>query len=99
MTTYFITRHEGAREWAARKGIRVDATLDHLEVASIQPGDTVIGVLPVHLAAQVCERGARYFHFAIDLPPEMRGRELTADELEHFDARIEEYHVLRAGPA
>ena len=50
--------------------------------ASIAPGDTVIGVLPVNLAARICERGAHYLNLSLDLPAEARGRELSADELE-----------------
>jgi CRISPR-associated protein Csx16 len=93
MTTLLITRHPGAIEWAARRHLAVDRQLDHLDPADIQPGDTVIGVLPVNLAATVCSRGGRFFSLSLDLPPELRGRELTADQLEACGARLEEYHV------
>jgi CRISPR-associated protein Csx16 len=59
----------------------------------LQVGDTVIGSLPVHLAAAVCEAGARYFHLQIDVPREARGRDLTADDMVEYIARIEEYMV------
>lgn len=93
MTTWFITRHSGALEWAARQSIFVDHTCVHLDIARIEPGDTVIGTLPVHLAAGVCERGARYLHLALEIPPDARGRELSANELEAFGARLEEYRI------
>jgi CRISPR-associated protein Csx16 len=95
MTTYFVTRHGGAREWAEEQGIIVDRIIDHLDVEIIQPGDTVIGILPVNLAAEVCARGGRYFHLSIDLPPEWRGRELSAANMRCFGARIEEYLLER----
>lgn len=95
MTTYFVTRHPGALEWAARQGLSVDFQLSHLEVAMIQPGDTVIGILPLNLVAEVCARGARFFNLSLTVPPEARGRELSADELEQFGARVEEYRVER----
>jgi CRISPR-associated protein Csx16 len=95
MTTYFVTRHPGAIAWAARQGLKVDRQLDHLDVAIIQPGDTVIGILPVNLAAEVCARGGRFFNLSLTVPPEARGRELSADELEQFGARVEEYRVER----
>jgi len=98
MTTYFITRHPGAVEWAARQGIHVDRQLAHLDVTEVKPGDVVIGTLPVHLAAEVCARGGRFFNLSLDVPPEARGRELSADELESFDARIEEYRVEAVPP-
>jgi CRISPR-associated protein Csx16 len=80
--TLFLSRHPGAVEWARRQGLVVDQWLAHLEVAQVLPGDTVIGTLPIHLAAQVCARGGRYLHLSLDVPPQWRGRELTADELE-----------------
>lgn len=95
MTTYFITRHAGALDWAARHGIHVDRSLVHLAIESVEPGDTVIGTLPVHLAARVCARGARYLHLTLETPPEARGRELSADELDAFGARLEPYRVER----
>lgn len=93
MTVYFITRHPGAMAWARREGIAADQIIDHLEVAAVQSGDTVIGVLPVNLAAQVCARGARYLHLSLELPPDMRGRELTAEDMQRLGARLEAFHV------
>ena len=95
MTTYFVTRHSGARDWAAQEGIVVDEVVSHLDTTVIAPGDRVIGSLPVNLAAEVCGRGGRYLHLSVDLPPELRGRELTAEEMRACAARIEEYRVER----
>lgn len=93
MTTYFVSRHPGAREWARQEGIEVDAVVEHLDATTIQPGDTVIGSLPVNLAAEVCGRGARYLHLTLELPFELRGKELTAAEMRRCGARIEEFHI------
>jgi CRISPR-associated protein Csx16 len=93
MTTYFVTRHPGARDWAAEEGIRVDQVIDHLDTALIQPGDTVIGSLPVNLAAEVCARGGAYLHLSIDLPRDLRGRDLSAEQMRACGARIEHYLV------
>lgn len=98
MTTFFVTRHPGAREWAEQEGVHVDQMVDHLDIAIIQPGDTVIGTLPVNLAAEVCLRGARYLHLSLDLPHGKRGAELTADALRAFNARLEPYAVKRFSP-
>ena len=93
MTTWFVTRHPGAVAWAQRRGLAVDRQLAHLAPEQIAPGDTVIGTLPVNLIARVCARGGRYLHLSLDLPAEARGRELTADELERYGARLEAYVV------
>lgn len=95
MTTLLVTRHPGAVEWAARQGVLADRRLDHLDPGIVQPGDTVIGVLPVNLAAEVCARGGRFYNLSLNLPPEARGRELTADELDRYGARLEEYRIKR----
>jgi CRISPR-associated protein Csx16 len=93
MTTFFVSRHPGAVEWAARKGLAVDERVAHLDTARIQPGDVVIGTLPVNLAAEVCRRGGRYLHLSLELPFALRGRELSADDLERYGARLEAYAV------
>jgi CRISPR-associated protein Csx16 len=95
-TTYFVTRHAGAVEWAARQGIAIDRTVPHLDPSEVRPGDVVIGTLPVHLAAEVCASGARYLHLALELPPDRRGFELTAEEMTRCGARLVEYRVERS---
>ncbi len=95
MTTYLITRHSGAVDWAARHGISVDRTMSHLRIEDIRSGDVVIGILPVHLACEICTKPARYIQIAMDLPEECRGIELTADAMERYNARLAEYHVQR----
>jgi CRISPR-associated protein Csx16 len=54
-----------------------------------------MGTLPVNLAAEVCARGGRYLHLTLDLPPEARGRDLSAEEMERFGARLTEFFVTR----
>ncbi len=94
MTTFFISRHPGAREWAAEEGIVVDRQIAHLDTEIIQSGDVVIGTLPVNLAARVCQRGGRYLHLSLELPPDWRGRELSADDLCQIGAQVQEYRIV-----
>ena len=99
MTTWLITRHPGARQWALEQGLHVDRHCAYLEPALIEAGDTVIGSLPVHLAAAVCERGARYLNLSLDLPEHMRGRELSPEELAAFHARLEAFSITQPARA
>lgn len=94
-TVWFVSRHSGAVEWARRRDLKVDRQVAHLDPTEVQAGDMVIGTLPVNLAAKICKRGARYFHLALDLPPELRGKELDADEMERFGAELEEYLIQK----
>jgi len=93
MTCYFVSRHPGAMAWMQAEGIRVDRCIEHLDVSLLQPGDTVIGTLPINLAAEVCQRGGRYLHLSLNLPLEWRGRELSADDMRQCAARVEEFFV------
>ncbi len=95
MTTFFVSRHPGAAEWVRVQGLAVDRAVAHLDPAVVGPGDTVIGTLPVNLAAGICASGARYLHLTLDLPPEWRGRELTAAQMTACGARLEEYRVQK----
>ena len=71
----------------------MDKLIAHLDPELIQPGDVVIGTLPVQLAAEVCVRGGRFFNLTLDVPPQSRGRELSADDLQAFGARLEAFEV------
>lgn len=100
MTTWFVSRHPGAIEWMARQGMFIDQPVDHLDIQAVVGGDCVIGTLPIHLAAAVCERGARYLHLEVNVPRELRGQELAAEQLQALGARLTEFVVRhRHGPA
>ncbi len=98
MSVYFVSRHPGAKDWAAEEGIAVDQVIDHLEIDRVDPGDVVIGSLPVNLAAEVCARGGRYLHLSLELPFELRGKELTATEMRGCGAKVKEYRVIPVPP-
>ena len=94
-TAWFVSRHPGAIEWAKRQNLAIDCWVEHLDPAQVKTGDVVIGTLPVNLAADVCTRGARYFHLALNVPAAWRGRELTMDDLQLLAAQIVPYCVAR----
>ena len=93
MTTWFVSRHPGALHWIQQHGPAFDRHVPHLDPAQVQPGDTVIGSLPVNLAAQVCERGASYWHLSLQLPAEARGRELGVQELLALGATLQRFDI------
>lgn len=54
-----------------------------------------MGTLPVHMVARLVRAGAIYYHLVIDIPPGLRGRELSASELDRLGARLERYVAER----
>ena len=67
----------------------------HLDLRLVASGDEVFGTLPIHLAAAVCEKGARFFHLALDVPESLRGQEIDLSTMETLGARLEEFVILR----
>ena len=91
--TWFVSRHPGAIEWAQRQSLVIDRWIEHLDPEQVKADDIVIGTLPVNLAAEVCNRGARYLHLSLQLPVEWRGRELTMTELLAGSAKLQAFHI------
>lgn len=94
--TWIITRHPGAAAWLAVRGVQGEQVA-HLDVARVAVGDTVIGTLPVNLAAEVCALGARYYHLSLRLPSNLRGVELSPEEMDRCGAVLRRYHVQPVG--
>lgn len=93
MVTWFISRHQGAIEWIKQQSIQIDRFETHLDVEQVQAGDTVIGTLPVHLAAKVCEKGAKFLFLAVDISEQQRGTELNADELNQQGCQLIPFYI------
>lgn len=93
MKTWLITRHSGAIEWFKHTGQHFDHHQAHITMDNIRPNDRVYGSLPIHLVEEICSRGAEYWHLSLDLPAHLRGQELTAEQLNQINARIERFIV------
>jgi CRISPR-associated protein Csx16 len=98
MTTFFVSRHPGALAWIQKHGVAYDRHLPHLDMAAVRAGDTVIGSLPVNLAAEVCARGASYRRLSLKVAAADRGRELSAAELDRHEASLTNYFIKEECP-
>jgi CRISPR-associated protein Csx16 len=90
---WVVTRHAGAATWVqTRLGCPV-RTVAHLHEHEIEPGARYHGVFPLNLAAAICRAGAECWAIAMELPPTLRGQELSAAQLDALGARLVRYEV------
>ena len=95
MTIWFVSRHPGAVVWARQNGVAFDRRVAYLDTRRIGAGDTVIGSLPVNLAADVCARAAAYWNLSLRVAEQDRGRDLSAEELRAYNATMEHYEIRK----
>lgn len=93
MAVWFISRHQGAIDWIKQQPIQIDRFESHLDVNLIQAEDTIIGTLPIHLAAEVCQKGAKFYFLSVNVRPEQRGTELTVKDLIAQNCTIEPFYI------
>ncbi|ASM77891.1 CRISPR-associated protein [Vitreoscilla filiformis] len=93
-----ITRHPGAVQWV-RHLLSPTAveSLPHLHTQDIDPNVSYYGVFPLNLAAAICAAGAECWALTLDMPPELRGQELSAEQLRALNATLVRYDVQRVG--
>lgn len=97
MKTLFVSRHPSSIRWIRWQPVHIDEFHENCPIEAIASGDIVIETLPMHLAAAVCAKGARYIALTMDIPVKWRGRTLTDEELAACDVRLVEFAVAEKG--
>ena len=93
---YLVTRHLGTRQWLKERISDEVIHLSHLDNPEcLMRGDVVIGVLPIKMVAEICILGAFYLNIEIDIPRNLRGQELTAQQIERLGAKLVEYRAQK----
>lgn len=95
MAVWFISRHQGAIDWVKQQSIHIDHFVSHLDTQAINANDIVIGTLPVNLAAQVCQQGARFYFLSANLTADQRGTELSAEQLTQQGCSLQPFFVQK----
>ncbi|MUK39228.1 CRISPR-associated protein Csx16 [Aliivibrio fischeri] len=94
--TLFVSRHPATIEWAKMKGLAIDAWVEHLdESVLLNHGDHIVGTLPINIVEALNSKGVMYSHFSLNLKKELRGKELTMEELLSCQPRLDGYTVTR----
>jgi CRISPR-associated protein Csx16 len=88
-----ITRHPGAADWVMQQLSHQVQVVSHLAPDEIEPGGAYYGVLPLNLAAAICAQGSVCWVISVNMPPELRGQELSAKQLDELGAELVRYDV------
>ena len=95
MEKVVVTRHRALVDYLIEEGIVSEdvPVLTHATMDDVR-GKHVIGVLPLRLAAAA----AVVTEVPLNLPPELRGKELTVEEVRRYAGPPVTYEVRRADP-
>lgn len=83
-----VTRHEALVEYFSNMGITFDKVITHATAEDVT-GNDVYGVLPLHLASL----SNTVTTVDMDLPAEMRGKELSLTDIETYFTGMSTYKV------
>lgn len=85
-----VTRHAAMKSFLIEKGVADESTpvLPHASEEDVR-GKEVAGVLPMHLAALT----ATFTTVELALPLEMRGKELTLDDMKRYCKGLHTYII------
>lgn len=87
MKNLIVTRHPALVEFLREKGIECEL-ITHATVEDVK-GNHVYGVLPIHLAAE-CEL---FTEVAMMVPQELRGCELTLEQIKQLNPTLRTFKV------
>lgn len=83
-----VTRHPALVDYLAELGIVAEEVITHATAEDVA-GKHVIGVLPLHLAALT----VTVTTVPLNIPPELRGEELTLEQVREFAGTPATYYV------
>ena len=90
MEKILITRHEALVEFLQKQGLKFDMVVSHADAETVN-GKDVYGVLPLHLAALA----NTITSVDMNLPAEMRGKELSLEDVERYFVGFATYKVSK----
>lgn len=88
-----VTRHQSLSAYLKELGYTFGVEITHVEDTTLIQGKTVAGVLPMWLA-ELCHE---FTEITLSIPPEMRGIELSIEQMHEYFKGISTYQVNRVG--
>ena len=97
MKVLIVTRHTATVEWIKSTLLPTDevSVVVHYAPGMEDSFDYVVGILPMNLVADMYVHNPqiRYYQVVMDVPEEYRGKELTIEQMDAFNARFVHYYV------
>ena len=95
MKVYLISRHKGTIEYFKERIPDIEV-IEHLDdINAIEDNSTIYGNLPINLIEKlVNEKNCRFILVTLNVPKELRGQELTKEQLEKY-MELYEFVCLR----
>lgn len=92
METVIITRHKALVDYLIEKNIisKKTKTIEHATIEDIKDKH-VIGILPLNLACYT----SKITIIPLTIPFELRGKELTLNDIKKYAGKIETYNVTK----
>ena len=92
-----VTRHTALIAKLRNTGFEPDCIVEHLtdgDIYKMNRGDIVIGNIPMAFAARLNNIGVGYIGVDLNIPPELRGKELDVVDLENCNIQFHHYRVV-----
>ncbi len=88
--TLFVNRNAGAQDWAQKNGFATAEVVESFDPSMVEAGDTVVGTLPLPLAAAVHAKGADFIALTMKpIPAALRGTPLSAEQMDELGAAVQ----------
>lgn len=88
--TLFVNRNAGAQDWAQKNGFAAAKIVESFVPDMVEAGDTIVGTLPLPLAAAVHAKGASFIALTMKpVPAELRGTPLSAEQMDELGAAVQ----------
>jgi len=83
MKVVIVSRHEGTIDYLKKRYPNAEV-VNHIDDPKKFKDSLIIGNLPLHMVSEVLKNGNRFVMVSLDIPRELRGKELNESELKEY---------------
>jgi len=83
MKVVIVSRHEGTINYLKKHYPNAEV-VNHIDDPKKFKDSLIIGNLPLHMVSEILKNGNRFVMVSLDVPKELRGKELNESELKEY---------------